>query len=107
MRPAALVQLRPIGLHPTAYATGVDLYAAFRKQFGNVLVRQRVSQIPPDRYQDHRSRKMTPFERIVRGDRHGLLTLPEPLFRNFATEPWLIEEIMNCENAKQVFGLAA
>jgi hypothetical protein len=48
MWPAALIQLGGIDLHPTPDATGVDLNTTFRQEFGNVLVSERVSQVPSD-----------------------------------------------------------
>src|SRR5712691_9777094 len=46
MRPATLVQLGCICLHPTPNATGVHLDATFGDQFADVLVRERIAQIP-------------------------------------------------------------
>ena len=83
---AALVQLRCIGLHPAPDATGVHLDAAFRQKFSDMFVSQGVPQVPADTENNHRTRKMSPFERIGRGDRHGLLPYqtPSPIF---AMEP--------------------
>jgi hypothetical protein len=46
IRTAAFVQLGCIRLHPTPNATGVYLYATFGHQLGDVLVGQRVLEIP-------------------------------------------------------------
>ena len=86
MWPAALIQLRRIRLYPAPDATGIHGNAAFQQKFGDVLVRERVSQIPADAKQDHLTGEMAPFERIRRGDWHGLFTLPDP-FSKFAMEP--------------------
>src|SRR5712664_3455091 len=73
MRSAAFVQLRCIGLHPAPNAAGIHLDTPFGHQFGDVLVRQRIPEIPAHAQNDHFSRVLAPFERIVRVDRHGLL----------------------------------
>src|SRR5580704_11611090 len=73
MRSAAFVQLRCIGLHPAPNATGVHLDATFGHQFGDVLVGERIPEIPAHAQNDHFSRELAPFERIVRVNRHGLL----------------------------------
>lgn len=86
MRSAALIQLRTIDLHPAPDATGVNRHAAVRQEFGHVLVGQGISQIPADAQQDHLAREMAPFERIGRGDRHGLLPY-QTANAIFATEP--------------------
>src|SRR5262249_12738133 len=85
---AALVQLRRIGLHPAPDAAGVHFDAAFRQKFSDMFVSQGIPQVPADTEKNHRTRKMAPFERIGRGDRHGLLPYqtPSPIF---AMEPLL------------------
>src|SRR5215469_10247971 len=85
MRPAASVQLRSIGLDPAPDATGIHLDTALGQELRDVLVGQRIPQIPTDAQKDHLTRKMAPFERIGRSDRHQVSTLPdEPPF--FARE---------------------
>jgi hypothetical protein len=44
--PAALIYLRCIGLHPAPDATGVKGNASFQQKFGDVLVGQRVAEVP-------------------------------------------------------------
>ena len=78
MRAAAFVQLGGIGLHPAPNAAGIHLDTAFRQQLGDVLVRQRIPEIPAHAQNDHFSRELAPFERIVRVDRHGLLPYQNP-----------------------------
>jgi hypothetical protein len=46
MRSAAFVQLVCIGLHPAPNATGIHLDTTFGQQFGDVLVGERLLQIP-------------------------------------------------------------
>ena len=73
MRSAALVQLGCVCLHPAPNATGVHLHATFGYQLGDVLVGERIPQVPAHAQDDHFSWEMAPFERMVRVDRHGLL----------------------------------
>src|SRR4051794_22048415 len=87
MRAAAPVQFGGIDLHPPPDATGVDLYAPFRQQLGNVLVGERISQVPTDAKNDHLARKLTSLERIGWGDRHGILRYQTSV-PDFAMEPY-------------------
>src|SRR5712664_740122 len=73
MRSAAFVQLRCIRLNPTPNAAGIHLDTTFGYQFGDVLVGERIPEIPAHAQNDHFSRVLAPFERIVRVDWHGLL----------------------------------
>jgi predicted enzyme related to lactoylglutathione lyase len=73
MRSAAFVQLGRIGLHPTPDAAGVHFDTTLGHQFGDVLVGERIPEIPAHAQNDHLSRVLAPFERIVRVDRHGIL----------------------------------
>src|SRR5262249_8687860 len=56
---------------------GIHLDTALSQEFRDVLVRQRIPQIPADAQQDHLARKMAPFEGIGRSDRHQVSTLPD------------------------------
>src|SRR5215472_11626783 len=73
MRAAAFVQLRCVGLYPAPDATGIHFHAALRQKFGDVLVGEGIAQVPADAQQNHLAREMASFERMGRGDRHGLL----------------------------------
>src|SRR5258708_7406875 len=73
MRSAAFVQLGCIGLHPAPNAAGIHLDTTFGQQFGDVLVGERIPEIPAHAQNDHFSRVLAPFERIVQVDRHGIL----------------------------------
>jgi hypothetical protein len=86
MGAAAPVQFGGIDLHPPPDATGVHLDATFRQQLGNVLVGERISQVPTDAKHDHLARKLTSLERIGWGDRHGILRYQTSI-PDFATEP--------------------
>jgi hypothetical protein len=58
----------------------------FGHQFRHVLERERIPEIPAHSQNDHFSRKLASFERIVRVDRHG--TLPyQNMAPNFAPGP--------------------
>src|SRR5215471_20412938 len=70
---AAFVELGCVGLHPAADATRIHLHAAFRQEFSDVFVGEGIAEVPADAQQNHLAREMAPFERIGRGDRHGLL----------------------------------
>jgi hypothetical protein len=80
MRSAAFVQLWRICLHPAPNATGVQLDTTFGHQFADVLVGERIAEIPAHAQNDHVSRVLVPFERIAHIDRHGLLPCQEPVF---------------------------
>src|SRR5499427_8355794 len=86
MGAAAPVQFGGIDLHPPPDATGVHLHAAFRQQLGNVLVGERISQVPTDAKHDPLARKLTSLERIGWGDRHGILRYQTSV-PDFAMEP--------------------
>src|SRR5260370_11995885 len=73
MRSAAFVQFGCIGLHPAPNAAGIHLDTTFGQQFGDVLVGERIPEIPAHAQNDHFSRVLAPFERIVQVDRHGIL----------------------------------
>src|SRR5260370_242061 len=73
MRSAAFVQLGCIGLHPAPNAAGIHLDTTFGHQFGDALVGERIPEIPAHAQNDHFSRVLAPFERIVQVDRHGIL----------------------------------
>jgi hypothetical protein len=73
MRSAAFVQLGCIGLHPAPNTAGIHLDAAFGHQLGDVLVGERIPEIPAHAQNDHLSRELAPLEWIVCVDRHGLL----------------------------------
>ena len=62
-----------ICLHPAPDAAGIHFHTAFRQEFRNMFVSQRIPKVPSDAKEDHLAREMTAFERIDRGDRHGLL----------------------------------
>src|SRR3984957_7764747 len=84
---AALVQLRCICLHPTPNAAGVHLNTPFGHHFADVLIGERVAEIPAHAQNDHFSRILAPFERIARVDRHRLSTLSGPLLRSSQRNP--------------------
>src|SRR6516162_11775169 len=86
MGSTAFVQLGSISLYPAPDATGVYGNAAFGQKLGNVLVRERISQVPADAQNNHLARKLATFERIGRSDWHGLLPYQTP---DFAMEPTL------------------
>src|SRR5260370_24012467 len=73
MRSAAFVQLRCIGLHTAPHTAGIHLDTTFGHQFGDVLVGERIPEIPAHAQNDHFSRVLAPFEWIVQVDRHGIL----------------------------------
>jgi hypothetical protein len=73
MRPAAFVQLGCICLHPAPNAAGIHLDTRFGHQLGDLLVGERIAELPANAQNDHFSGVMAPFERIVRVDRRGLL----------------------------------
>src|SRR5450631_2476977 len=54
-------------------AAGIHLDTTFGHQLCDVLVGQRIPEIPAHAQNDDFSRELAPFERIVRVDRHGLL----------------------------------
>src|SRR5262249_60191560 len=70
MRPAALIDLRPICLDPPPDATGINEQPSLGQKFGYVQIRKRVPQIPPHRHQDDLTRVLASLERIGRDDRH-------------------------------------
>src|SRR6266404_8550114 len=73
MRSAAFVQLGCIRLDPPPNAAGIHLDTTFGHQLGDVLVGERIPEIPAHAQNDHFSRVLAPLELIVRVDRHGLL----------------------------------
>ena len=73
MRSAAFVELGRIGLHPAPNAAGIHLDTPFGHPLGDVLVGERIPEIPAHAQNDDLSRKLAPFEGIVRVDRHGIL----------------------------------
>src|SRR3989442_15269595 len=73
MRSAAFVQLGCIRLHPSPNAAGIHLDTTFGNQLGDVLVGERIPEIPSHAQNNHFSRVLAPLERIVRVDRHGFL----------------------------------
>src|SRR6266850_6093621 len=73
MRSAAFVQLGCVCLHPTPNAAGIHLHTTFGYQLGDVLVGERIPEVPAHAQNDHFSREVAPFERMVRVDQHGLL----------------------------------
>ena len=73
IRAAAFVQLGRVRLYPPPDAAGVNFDPAFRQEFGDVLVGNRVSEIPTYAQNDNFSGVLALFERIVSHDRHGLL----------------------------------
>jgi hypothetical protein len=78
MRTAAFVEFGCIGLYPAPDTAGIHLHTPFGDQFRDVHVRERIPEIPAHAQNDHFSRKLAPFERIVRVDRHGLLPYQNP-----------------------------
>jgi len=51
-----------------------------------MFVSQRIPKVPSDAKEDHLAREMAAFERIGRGDRHGLLPY-QTTVQNFAMQP--------------------
>src|SRR5260370_11909393 len=51
----------------------MQLDNTFGQQFGDVLVRERIPEIPAHAQNDHFFRVLAPFEWIVQVDRHGIL----------------------------------
>src|SRR5262249_8259686 len=85
MNPAALIQLRPVDLHPPPDTTGMDEQATLERHLRHVGKRDREPQVPPHAPEDDVSRIMTPFEGIQRSNRHvSPYQIPTP---NFATIP--------------------
>src|SRR5258705_3383267 len=82
MRSAAFVQLGCVCLHPTPNAAGIHLHTTFGYQLGDVLVGERIPEIPAHAQNDHFSRVLAPLERIVWVDRHGLLPYQVAEVRN-------------------------
>src|SRR6202043_735804 len=80
MRPAAFVQLGCVCLYPAPNAAGIHLDTTFGYQLGDVLVGERIPEVPAHAQNDHFSRELAPFERILRVDRHGLLPYQNPEF---------------------------
>src|SRR6266849_4665062 len=70
---AALFKKKNIGLDPSPNAAGIHLDTTFGHQLGDVLVGERIPEIPAHAQNDHFSRVLAPLERIVWVDRHGLL----------------------------------
>src|SRR5215469_15525431 len=68
MRATALVQLRRISLDPAPDTTGVHFDATVRQQFSDMLVSQRITEIPADAEEDQVAWEMAAFERIGGGD---------------------------------------
>src|SRR5882724_8245367 len=73
MRSAAFVQLGCIYLHPAPNAARIHLDATFGHQLGDVLVGERISEIPAHAQHDHFSRVLASVEGVLRVDRHRLL----------------------------------
>ena len=53
MRSAAFVQLRCIGLHPAPNAAGIHLDTTFGQQLGDVLLGERIPEVPAHAQNDH------------------------------------------------------
>jgi hypothetical protein len=64
-RSAAFVQLGCIGMYPAPNAAGIHLDTTFSHHFGDVLVGERIPEIPSHAQNDHFSRELAPLERIV------------------------------------------
>src|SRR5215470_13019708 len=75
MWPASLIQIGRIRLDPTPNATGIHFHTPLAEDFGDMFVGQRKPEIPANAQQDHFPGIMASFERIRRGNRHGLSTL--------------------------------
>ena len=73
MWPAAFVQFGCVGLDPAPDTTWIYDHAAFCQKLGNVLIGERISEVPADAQNNHLVWEMTTLERIGRGDRHGLI----------------------------------
>src|SRR6266404_2357593 len=73
MPSAAFVQLGCIYLHPSPNAAGIHLDTMFGHQLGDVLVGERIPQIPAHARITSPGYWLAPFERMVRVDRNGLL----------------------------------
>ena len=67
----SLIQFGCIGLDPAPDAAAIDVKTSLGQQFGDVLVSERISQIPTHCEQNHFARILTTFERIPDRDRHG------------------------------------
>src|SRR3982074_1992997 len=73
MPSAAFVQRRCVCLHPAPNAAGIHLHTTLGYQLGDVLVGERIPQVPTHAQNDHFSRELASFERIMPVDQHGLL----------------------------------
>jgi hypothetical protein len=84
MLTTSLVQLWSIRLDPTPDAAGVYRYAPFRYDLGDMLVSQRIAKVPPHTQKNQLARVLASLERVGRGDRHEIPSLPNlvPKLRN-------------------------
>src|SRR6266446_6823606 len=84
MRSTAFVQLGCICLHPAPNAAGIHLDTTFGHQLGDVLVGERIPEIPAHAQNDHISRVMAPFETgcgLIGMDFYPI-RMPAPKFRD-------------------------
>ena len=71
MRLATLVQFRRVDLYPTPDTTGIHFQAPLSQEFGDMLVGQRISQVPPYGLQNSVAGILASLEWIRRRDWHG------------------------------------
>src|ERR1700685_3463706 len=70
MPPAALVQFRPVSLHPTPHTTGADGQTSLPGHLRHLCHREGVAEIPAHTPHDDVAWIVSPFERIGCGDGH-------------------------------------
>jgi hypothetical protein len=73
MRSTAPVQLGCVHLHSAPDATGIQLDTSFGREFRDVLIRQRVSEVQAYAQDDQFSGVLPSFEGIIRANRHRFL----------------------------------
>ena len=68
--PAALIQLRPVSLHPTPHTTRADRKTSFPGHLPHLCHRDGIAEIPAHTPHDNVAWIVSPFERIGCGDGH-------------------------------------
>src|SRR5262245_50042038 len=86
MRPAALIEFRCVRLNPPPNAAGIHRKTTLGQHLRHMLVRQRISQVPPNGQKDHLARVVTSLEWIARRDWHRSHRI-RPRRSKFAMEP--------------------